>query len=73
MVQQRPAGPAGAEDAVSAAPAQLSLAPAGGGALDRIAHSEGLAVRAFGVHDARPAHIASDHLPIWADILPAPA
>ncbi|MFC6686905.1 endonuclease/exonuclease/phosphatase family protein [Jhaorihella thermophila] len=43
------------------------------GALDRIAHSEGLAVRAFGVHDARPAHIASDHLPIWADILPAPA
>lgn len=38
------------------------------GALDRIACSDGLMVRAHGVHAERPAHIASDHLPIWADL-----
>ncbi|MFV0512767.1 MAG: endonuclease/exonuclease/phosphatase family protein [Jhaorihella sp.] len=38
------------------------------GALDRIALSDGLTVAGHGVHSARPAHIASDHLPIWADL-----
>lgn len=41
------------------------------GALDRIAHSAGLAVTAHGVHADRPAHIASDHLPVWADLVAA--
>ncbi|MDX2483384.1 MAG: endonuclease/exonuclease/phosphatase family protein [Pseudodonghicola sp.] len=39
------------------------------GALDRIALSAGLAARGHGVHLEQPAHIASDHLPIWADIV----
>lgn len=38
------------------------------GALDRIALGQGVEARAHGVHDARPAHIASDHLPVWADL-----
>ena len=38
------------------------------GALDRIALGAGLEAVVHGVHDARPAHIASDHLPIWADL-----
>ncbi|MEX0320337.1 MAG: endonuclease/exonuclease/phosphatase family protein [Ruegeria sp.] len=38
------------------------------GSLDRIALSSGLSVRAHGVHADRPAHIASDHLPVWADL-----
>jgi len=37
-------------------------------ALDRIAVSRGLAVRAAGVVNEGPARHASDHLPIWADI-----
>lgn len=41
------------------------------GSLDRIALGAGLACRAHGVHSARPAHIASDHLPIWADLAAA--
>lgn len=38
------------------------------GALDRIAHCRRLEAVAHGVHGARPAHIASDHLPVWADL-----
>lgn len=38
------------------------------GALDRIALGGGLEAVAHGVHGDRPAHIASDHLPIWADL-----
>lgn len=38
------------------------------GALDRIALGEGLEAVLHGVHSARPAHIASDHLPVWADL-----
>ncbi|KUJ80846.1 endonuclease [Ruegeria marisrubri] len=41
------------------------------GALDRIALGYGLEAQAHGVHAERPAHIASDHLPIWADLRPA--
>ncbi|MCE8009295.1 endonuclease/exonuclease/phosphatase family protein [Aestuariivita sp.] len=44
-------------------PAPAPVAP-----LDRIAVSSGLHVSAHGVHTARPARIASDHLPIWADL-----
>lgn len=43
------------------------------GALDRIAIGPGLDVARHGVHADRPAHIASDHLPIWADLLTDPA
>lgn len=43
-------------------------APQPVGPLERIALGPGLACRAHGVHGARPAHIASDHLPIWADL-----
>lgn len=39
------------------------------GALDRIALGDGLEATAHGVYDARPAHIASDHLPVWADLV----
>ena len=39
------------------------------GSLDRIALSEGLGVAGHGVHLEQPAHIASDHLPIWADVV----
>jgi len=38
------------------------------GALDRFALSAGLVAERHGVHAERPAHIASDHLPIWADL-----
>ena len=38
------------------------------GALDRIAMGPGLCARDHGVFDGRPARIASDHLPVWADI-----
>lgn len=38
--------------------------------LDRIALSPGLTAVAKGVHTARPARIASDHLPVWVDIAP---
>lgn len=47
-------------------------APRPVGALDRIALGPGLAAVAHGVHAERPAHIASDHLPVWADLVPAP-
>ena len=43
------------------------------GALDRIALGPGLTEARHGVHADRPAHIASDHLPIWADLLADPA
>lgn len=36
--------------------------------LDRIAHCDRLAILATGRHAAKPAHIASDHLPVWADL-----
>jgi len=39
------------------------------GPLDRIALGGGLAAVAHGVYRARPAPIASDHLPVWADIV----
>jgi endonuclease/exonuclease/phosphatase family metal-dependent hydrolase len=38
------------------------------GALDRIALGYGVEAADHGVHGERPAHIASDHLPIWADL-----
>ncbi len=38
------------------------------GALDRIVLGPGLRALQHGVHAARPAHIASDHLPVWADL-----
>jgi len=38
--------------------------------LDRIAHCRNLRVTATDAHDAKPAHIASDHLPVWADLAP---
>lgn len=41
--------------------------------LDRIAHCPRLRVTACGTHGAKPAHIASDHLPVWADLTPAAA
>ncbi len=37
-------------------------------ALDRVARNKGLTVTAHGVYGARPAPIASDHLPIWVDL-----
>ncbi len=37
-------------------------------ALDRVALGPGLHLRDAGVHRVAPAHIASDHLPVWADI-----
>ena len=39
------------------------------GALDRMAVSAKLKVAAHGVYRDRPAHIASDHLPVWVDVL----
>lgn len=38
------------------------------GALDRIALGQGIRAAGHGVHSERPAHVASDHLPIWADL-----
>ncbi|SFT76317.1 endonuclease/exonuclease/phosphatase family protein [Sedimentitalea nanhaiensis] len=46
-------------------------APRPMGPLDRIAVGFGLAVQNHGVYTDRPAHIASDHLPIWADLATA--
>jgi len=39
--------------------------------LDRIAHDPRLEVVAAGRHARAPAQIASDHLPVWADLAPA--
>lgn len=44
-------------------PAIRPLAP-----LDRIALGQGLRAVESGVHRAQPAHIASDHLPVWVDL-----
>lgn len=44
-------------------PAPRPVAP-----LDRIALSPDLQAVSSGVHDMRPARIASDHLPVWADL-----
>ena len=44
-------------------PAPRPVAP-----LDRIALSPELQAVQSGVHGAQPAHIASDHLPVWADL-----
>jgi endonuclease/exonuclease/phosphatase family metal-dependent hydrolase len=44
-------------------PAPRPVAP-----LDRIALSPDLQATASGAHDIRPARIASDHLPVWADL-----
>ena len=50
-------------------PARPSFpAPRPLGALDRIAHSPELSAVAHGVFAERPAPIASDHLPVWADL-----
>ena len=38
------------------------------GALDRIAISEGVHLRHAGIHSDTPARVASDHLPLWADV-----
>ena len=38
--------------------------------LDRIAHCDSIRVTATGLHLSKPAHIASDHLPVWADLEP---
>jgi endonuclease/exonuclease/phosphatase family metal-dependent hydrolase len=54
---------------LSILPARASFpAPRPVAALDRFALSPGLTATACGTHSARPAHIASDHLPVWADI-----
>ncbi|MDK3016364.1 endonuclease/exonuclease/phosphatase family protein [Pseudodonghicola flavimaris] len=39
------------------------------GPLDRIALGPGLRAAAHGLYEDQPARIASDHLPIWADLL----
>ena len=44
-------------------PAPRPVAP-----LDRIALSPDLTAQGTGVHTSQPAHIASDHLPVWADV-----
>lgn len=36
--------------------------------LDRFALSPELRILRTGVHSAQPAHVASDHLPVWADV-----
>ncbi len=46
-------------------------APRPVGRLDRIACCPNLRVLRTGAHLAKPAHIASDHLPVWADVAPA--
>jgi endonuclease/exonuclease/phosphatase family metal-dependent hydrolase len=54
-------------------PARPSFpAPRPVGALDRIALGGAIAAVNHGVHAERPAHIASDHLPVWADLSPVP-
>jgi endonuclease/exonuclease/phosphatase family metal-dependent hydrolase len=47
-------------------------APRPVGALDRIALGSGLAAAQHGVYAERPAHIASDHLPVWVDLQSEP-
>jgi len=42
-------------------------------ALDRFALGDGLAAQAHGVYRRRPAAIASDHLPVWIDLVKADA
>ena len=37
-------------------------------ALDRVALSPGLSLRDAGVVESKQAKIASDHLPVWADV-----
>lgn len=46
-------------------PSFPALRPVAG--LDRFAHCTGLTAEQTGVYTDRPARIASDHLPIWAD------
>lgn len=41
------------------------------GPLDRIALGPGLGTDGHGVYAERPAHVASDHLPVWADLTSA--
>jgi len=48
-------------------PSYPALRPVG--RLDRIAHCPSLKPVDVGVHIAKPAHIASDHLPVWADMV----
>ncbi len=48
-------------------------APRPMGPLDRIALGPGLTAPRHGVYGERPAHVASDHLPIWADLTLAEA
>ena len=43
------------------------------GALDRIGLSHGLEATDHGVFAGRPARMASDHLPVWADLTLGPA
>jgi endonuclease/exonuclease/phosphatase family metal-dependent hydrolase len=37
-------------------------------ALDRIAVNRGVKLERAGVHRSDPARVASDHLPVWADL-----
>lgn len=54
-------------------PARPSFpAPRPVGALDRIALGGAIVAVDHGVHGERPAPIASDHLPVWADLSPVP-
>jgi len=53
--------------AAASYPAPRPVAP-----LDRIALSPDLLALASGVHRGRPAPIASDHLPVWADLAAMP-
>ena len=53
--------------AAASYPAPRPVAP-----LDRIALSPDLLALSSGVHRGRPAHIASDHLPVWADLAALP-
>lgn len=69
-------GPKAALDAATpgldfADPGHSFPAPRPVAALDSFAHSSGLQVLATGVHRARPAANASDHLPAWAELTSA--
>ncbi len=59
-------GAAGSVEFAPTPPSYPAIRPVG--RLDRIAHSAELEVAATGVHSDKPAHIASDHLPVWADL-----
>ncbi|MGK7755256.1 MULTISPECIES: endonuclease/exonuclease/phosphatase family protein [unclassified Roseovarius] len=66
---RRPAAMRAAASGLEFAPTPASYpAPRPVGKLDRIAHSPQLEVAATGVYTAKPAHITSDHLPVWADL-----